>query len=291
VWIREIGGGKLMRGGRVKRKIVLWSVIICFVASALSFAVGDYIGFAKGSTEGYGAGYVEGRDDGYNLGYSEGRENGHYLGYLEGREDGYRFGYSEGYENGYDLGLSEGCVLGYEKGYREGYSDGHEGGYGEGYRCGYNSGYEIGETRGYDNGYNMGRAVGYSIGYSKGYAAGYDNGMDVGRTHGYNIWDPTYQEMKDFIARDKTDENTYTEVYTCVNFAADVVNNAKTENIRCAFVYLEFPVAAHTVVAFNTVDKGLIFIEPQTDEEVSVSAGAPYEHQPWGNILKVVIIW
>jgi hypothetical protein len=97
--------------------------------------------------------------------------------------------------------------------------------------------------------------------------------------------------MKDFIARDRTNENTYTNTYTCVDFAADVIKNAEAENIRCAYVYLEFPSGAHSIVAFNTIDKGLIFIEPQSDEEVSVSVGSPYDYRPWGDITKIVIIW
>jgi hypothetical protein len=209
-----------------------------------------------------------------------------------GARAGYQLGYSEGQENGYSLGFSEGRALGYENGYGEGYSEGYDSGYGKGYSDGYDNGYKVGETQGYDNGYSVGHADGYTTGYSEGYTSGYDNGLDVGRTHGYNIHDPTYEEMKDFITRDKTDENTYNiNTYTCINFAADVINNAKAENIRCALVYLEFSNGAHTIVAFDTIDRGRIFIEPQTDEEVSVNVGSPYDHQPWGNILRMVIIW
>jgi hypothetical protein len=98
--------------------------------------------------------------------------------------------------------------------------------------------------------------------------------------------------MKDFIARDTTDENLYTENYTCINFTADVIRNAEAENIRCAFVYLEFENGAHAIVAFNTIDRGLIYIEPQSDAEVSVSVGSFYDNNfSWGRITKIVIIW
>jgi hypothetical protein len=88
---------------------------------------------------------------------------------------------------------------------------------------------------------------------------------------GYVVKDPTYEEMKDFIAKDKTDRKEYIEGrYTCVNFAADVKKNAMEENTRCAFVIIEFPKGSHAIVAFDTTDKGLIYIEPQDDQEVKL---------------------
>jgi hypothetical protein len=254
-----------VRKKRLVRKIILASAIICVVVFAFSFVIGDHIGFANGNTTGYGAGYLEGHDNGYQLGYS----NGNTFGY----ENGYGEGYSEGHDNGYQLGYSEGNAFGYENGY------------GKGYDNGYDNGYEIGENHGYDNG--------YSAGHSEGYATGYDNGFNIG-SHGYNIWDPTYENMIDFITQDKTNENIYNENenYTCYNFTADVIRNAEAENIRCAFVYLKFSGgSAHAIVAFDTIDRGRIFIEPQSDDEMSVIVGSPYGDQPWGTILNMAVIW
>lgn len=146
-----------------------------------------------------------------------------------------------------------------------------------------------------DNGYQLG----HSEGYIAGYEDGYDNGIDVGRTHGYSVMDPTYSEMMDFIARDKTNENEYVEgAYTCYNFTADVCKNADDENIRCAYVGVWFPVEAHACVAFNTIDRGLVFIEPITDEERTIEIGKPYwsreEYSPpdYDDTVKyLVIIW
>jgi len=256
-----------VRKKRLVRKIVLGSAIICIVVFTLSFVIGNHIGFANGNTAGY------------QLGYS----NGNTFGY----ENGYGKGYSEGHDNGYQLGYSDGNTIGYENGY------------GKGYDNGYDNGYEIGENHGYDNGYSVGHSDGYSAGHSEGYAIGYDNGLNIGRTHGYNIWDPTYTQMKNFIARDKTNENLYNEnTYTCYGYTADVIRNAETENIRCAFVYILFPSSAHAIVAFNTIDKGLIYIEPQHDIEVRVGVGESYSStngfQPPGyndTIVNITIIW
>lgn len=52
---------------------------------------------------------------------------------------------------------------------------------------------------------------------------------------------------------------------------ATLNNNAEDEGFRAAYVYIEFPGdRAHSVAAFDTVDRGLIFIEPQYDDEVEL---------------------
>ncbi|MEM2618825.1 MAG: hypothetical protein QXR87_04440 [Candidatus Hadarchaeales archaeon] len=89
--------------------------------------------------------------------------------------------------------------------------------------------------------------------------------------------DPTYSEMLDFLGRDRTDDKPYIQgVYVCYHFAAEVGRNADREGLRSAFVIVRFPDVTHALVAFNTTDRGLIFIEPQTDEEMKVEVGKPY---------------
>lgn len=113
---------------------------------------------------------------------------------------------------------------------------------------------------------------------------------------------PTYKEAMDFIARDQTDKNEYIEgEYTCLNFAADVNRNAEAEGIRCAVVFIEFKGRreGHVLIAFETLDRGLIFIEPQTDKEVKVAIGVRYYRDnelAWtapfdDTIVKITIIW
>ena len=148
-------------------------------------------------------------------------------------------------------------------------------------------------------GYHTGFASGHSEGHTAGYENGYSYGITIGRSHGFNRWNPTYAEMLDFIRRDKTDENTYVEdVYTCFEFTADVSRNADAENIRSAFVYILFRGEAHSIVAFDTIDRGLIFIEPQTDEQMYLEVGRPYwprdrySPPPYDDtIVRITIIW
>ena len=163
------------------------------------------------------------------------------------------------------LGLVIICLVVFAFSFLAGYNIGFGGGHTEGYGAGY--------AEGYDNGHQLGHSEGYTTGYENGY----DTGLDLGRSHGYNIMDPTYSEMRYFLSRDKTDKNEYIEgKYICRHFATDVCKNAEDENIRCAYVVIDFVEVIHAIVAFNTVDRGLIFIEPQTDEEMKIEIGEPY---------------
>ena len=95
--------------------------------------------------------------------------------------------------------------------------------------------------------------------------------------HGYTIKDPTYKQMMDFIKEDKTDKRQYIKgEYVCENFAMDVCNHAEEEGIRCAYVTIHYPDGGHAIVAFNTIDKGLIYIESQSDELVEPVIGEHY---------------
>lgn len=100
---------------------------------------------------------------------------------------------------------------------------------------------------------------------------------------------PTFQEVKDFILKDPTSRNTFVlNKYECRNFAADVDNNAKAAGLRCAFVLLCYQNGQHAVVAFSTSDRGMIYIEPQTDAAIEPRVGGTYQQQV---IVEVLIIW
>jgi len=153
-------------------------------------------------------------------------------------------------------------------------------GYNTGYNASFHTAYDLGYAQGYINGNLTGFELGYrsgnSSGYIEGYNKGYLDGVVDGAGRGYNIRDPTYQEMLAFIALDKTDENEYSESYTCFHFTADVKSHAFEAGYRCGFVYIRFPDSAHAIVCFNTTDRGLIFIEPQSDDIVTLAIGQPY---------------
>jgi hypothetical protein len=122
--------------------------------------------------------------------------------------------------------------------------------------------------------------------------------------YGYVLRDPSYREMREFLARDKTNEREYIkDEYMCHHFSVDVKANSVKEGIRCAYVLIEFPVTspitAHAIVAFYTTDRGLVFIEPQLDKIANLvigksyweSVGRPRPTDYDDTVIRIVKIW
>ena len=93
---------------------------------------------------------------------------------------------------------------------------------------------------------------------------------------------PTYSEMISFLNRDNTNNLVYSNDFTCVNFSYSMINNARNKGLICEFVTiyqtekefyyldeLENATDSHAIVCFNTSDKGIYFVEPQSDEVIS----------------------
>lgn len=181
---------------------------------------------------------------------------------------------------GYNVAYAKGETAGYESGYHTG----EEAGYSSGKQDGYKEGYSSGETDGYDKGYTSGKTDGYDEGYISGKTDGYDEGygvgMEAGLGHGYTLRDPSYSEAVSFLAGDKTDKNEYIKdtygVYVCSHFSRDVCNNAEKEELRCAFVELRFKDGGHTIIAFDTIDEGLVYFDAITDERAEPVIGKRY---------------
>jgi hypothetical protein len=145
----------------------------------------------------------------------------------------------------------------------------------------------LGYVRGYQSGHQGSYTQAFSQGKDAGYQAGYESGLQAGTklepeqqasSNEYALRNPTYLEMKAFLAQDPTSLNTYVEdKYVCVDFAATVNNNAEAQGIRCAIVDIFYPDGyGHTIVAFDTIDRGLIYIEPQFDQVVKLDVDSSY---------------
>ena len=129
---------------------------------------------------------------------------------------------------------------------------------------------------------------GFSEGHEAGYAKGYVEGMDYITENGYYIRDPTYAEAIEFIASDLTDQHEYSDYYVCYDFTSDFNANAEDQGYRCGFVYMTFSSGAHAIACFSTVDEGIIYVEPQTDEIVAPKIGQIYN----GDMVETLgIIW
>ena len=73
---------------------------------------------------------------------------------------------------------------------------------------------------------------------------------------------PTWNQLRNFLLKDKTDEKAYVSgVYMCGDFASDVHNNAERAGIRAAYVAVDLPGGYHALNAFKTTDRGLVFID------------------------------
>lgn len=141
----------------------------------------------------------------------------------------------------------------------------YEDGYGEGYLQTYENGYQAAYDESYTKGYEKGLEVGLEIG----------SGEEV--TTLVEVHNPTYKELREFLVHDKTDSNLYIRgVYMCADFAADLNNNAEHQGIRAAYVIVRARTWSHALVAFETVDRGLVFVEPISDTHVKVEVGEAY---------------
>jgi hypothetical protein len=169
--------------------------------------------------------------------------------------------------------------------YHVAYAKGDTTGYGRGYTTGQEIGYSSGQQDGYSEGYISDKADGYNEGYdlgqADGYSEGYNQGLEAGTGHGYTLRDPTYEEAVAFMKKDKTSDNEYDYsdygVYVCGHFARDVCNNAEAEGLRCAIVHLIYAEGAgHAIVAFDTIDEGLVYFEAITDERTNPEVGKRY---------------
>jgi hypothetical protein len=153
----------------------------------------------------------------------------------------------------------------------------------------------------YDRAYVQTYGSGYQDAYSKAYIRGYDKGYEIGMESSpagevaarVELHNPTYEEVMEFLARDDTDSRHYIKgAYVCRDFAADVNNNAESEGIRTAYVRIHTEGWSHVIVAFETVDRGLIFVEPISDTIVNPRVGEAY---CWmakgGRVVEIQIIW
>ena len=156
----------------------------------------------------------------------------------------------------------------------------------QGYTEGYAKGYHEGLINGSESGYQAGSKLGYI-------AAGGANAGSINETGYYFLYNPTYDEIISTLAKSEMDS------------AQQILDYAKSNGIRAAYVRVpiareasEGRVYLYQLVAFETVDKGLIIIEPRSQREVKVEVGKRYSvlngfpASPYDDtITKVTIVW
>ena len=194
---------------------------------------------------------------------------------MTGYETGYETGYSEGDAEGYGSGLTEGHEAGEEEGYALGYSEGHEEGEGVGYQEGREEGHDSGEK------------TGYEVGKEEGHASGYAGGFEEGIGDDYLLRNPTYSEVVLMLGQ------------SGASSAWEINNEFEDGGIRTGYVSVEIMEGgAYTLVAFETVDRGLVVMSSASQKEVQLEVGRRYsELLGWSTpdwdetITRITVVW
>ncbi len=110
---------------------------------------------------------------------------------------------------------------------------------------------------------------------------------------------PSYDEMVAFLQLNTIDQNEYiTPNYVCYHFAMDTINDAFYSGYYSAYVQIQFADGtSHAIIAFQTIDRGLVYVEPQSDSIVTVQEGIRYwvdngypsDHDD--TIIEVRLVW
>ena len=104
-----------------------------------------------------------------------------------------------------------------------------------------------------------------------------------------SLKNPTWEELKEFLGSDATDKLEYKPgEFDCTGFAITLRDHAWDLGFRCAFVEVEFADGSgHNLNAFQTVDKGLIFIDCVEGDTIAyVQIGKPYGRIALKNVKK-----
>jgi len=157
----------------------------------------------------------------------------------------------------------------------------------------YERGLDEGRTQGYEAGLYDGEIDGYQAGSKIGYEM--SQGKDISDFgEGFRfIYNPTYDEVQEILA-----ENNKTTAMEINNYSE--ANGIRTAYVRCQIARkaAERTVFVYNLVAFETIDRGLIFIRPRSHEEVKVEVGKSYSElngfptSPYDDtITKITIFW
>ena len=220
------------------KPLAILAVVLAVAALAVTYFAGETVSKAEqqGAYEGELQGYEDGRQDGGEAGTAA----------------GYEAGYQEGDETGYADGTVKGSEEGAEDGYAEGYPEGHANGTEKGYTLGLATGQEAGERDG--------RTIGAEDGYEDGYADGFEEGTSTG----YLVRNPTYSEALEMLE----ESDAYTAEEITIEFEA--------QGIRTGYAWAIFAEGGGmgvAFVAFDTVDNGVIVVDPWSREEIVPEVG------------------
>jgi len=166
--------------------------------------------------------------------------------------------------------LNNRLALAYERGFEEGHTQGHVTGFQEGSEAGYQEGSQVG--------------------YVKGNRGDHDGSYGTGF---YFVYNPTYDELPGILVESEAD--TAQEIHAYAE-----ANGLRVAYVRCQIAReaAEGMVWIYQLVAFGTVDNGLVIIEPWSYREVKIEVGKRYSElnsfpaRPYDDtITKITIVW
>ena len=157
------------------------------------------------------------------------------------------------------------------------------------------------QERGYEDGYNYGYKTGLlegnSVGFQEGSKSSYEkvNGAYDGNSESgfYVVYNPTYDEVLKILAESEMGSAQEIHDYS-------EANGFRTAYVRCLIARpaLDGMIYIYELIAFETVDKGLVIIEPWSHREVKVEVGRSYSETndfptpDYDNtITKITIVW
>lgn len=79
----------------------------------------------------------------------------------------------------------------------------------------------------------------------------------------YHLHYPLYEEVLNFIEQDDSS-------------LREMIDNAKSQGIRCAYVLIYTGSGEYPVIGFNTIDNGMVYFEDGTDYQVIPEIGKTY---------------
>lgn len=86
-----------------------------------------------------------------------------------------------------------------------------------------------------------------------------------------------YQMVIEFIQTDDTNEMPYEDGFNCLDATLRLWRNASWEGLAAIPVMITYEEPPnHMIIAFWTIDKGNIFIEPQNDKQVILNVNEFY---------------
>jgi len=110
------------------------------------------------------------------------------------------------------------------------------------------------------------------------------NKLEIGDK--YHLHDPIYEEVLNFIEQDDSS-------------LREMIDNAKNQGIRCAYVLIYTGSGQYPIIGFNTIDNGMVYFEDGTDYQVIPEIGKTYTDCVVGNpylpsytlITDILFIW